>query len=156
MNKPKRHKSPAVQKLQENRSVATFEKTKKQMLLAAKIQDAIKAKNITNKAFASMMDQHASVISKWVSGTHNFTTDTLFDIEEKLGICLISVAEQPSVTVKKYITVVNTSNYVKWDGIPGRGFTKLNRDGNILITASPLESHQHVGLPIFNYSKYDC
>lgn len=156
MNKPKKHKSPVVQKLQQNRSVAAFEKTKKRMLLAAKIQDAIKAKNISYKVFAGMMDQHVSVISKWVSGTHNFTTDTLFDIEEKLGICLVSVNEQPSVIVKKYMTVVKTNDSVKWDGIPRKGVTKLNSDGNILITASPLESHQHVGLPIFNHSKHDC
>jgi len=156
MNKPKRHISPAVQKLQQNRSKAAFEKTKKRMMLAAKIQDAIKAKNISYKAFAELMDQHDSVISKWVSGTHNFTTDTLFDIEDKLGICLVSITEQPSVVTKKYITIVKTSDSVKWDGIPGKGVTKLNSEGNILITASPLESHKHIGLPIFNHSNHEC
>jgi hypothetical protein len=41
------HGAGAVQKLQQNRSKAAFEKTKKRMMLAAKIQDAIKAKNIS-------------------------------------------------------------------------------------------------------------
>lgn len=157
MNKPKRHKSPVVQKLQQDRSVAEFEKTKKRMMLAAKIQDAVKGKNITYKAFATIMDQHVSVISKWVSGTHNFTIDTLFDIEDKLGVCLVSISdEQPTIIVKKYLTVVRNSDSVKWDSIPKTGLTKLNSEGSIIITASPLESHQHIGLPILNYSKHDC
>jgi ribosome-binding protein aMBF1 (putative translation factor) len=103
MNKPKGQKSAVIQKLQQTRSAAAFEKTKKQMLLAAKIQDAIKAKGLNNIRFAEMMDQHASVISKWLSGTHNFTADTLFDIEEKLGITLINSGEMKKQgLVKKY------------------------------------------------------
>lgn len=94
MNKPKRHKSPLIQKLQENRSAAEFEKTKKRMLLAAKIADAIKAKGWNNGDLARELDQYDSVISKWLSGTHNFTADTLFDIERVLGIKLINTAEE--------------------------------------------------------------
>lgn len=156
MNKPKKHESPVIKKIQEDRSASEFEKTKKRMLLAAKIQDAIKAKKLTNKDFASIMDQHVSVISKWVSGTHNFTVDTLFDIEEKLGICLVSVIDQPTAISKKYKAYVNSSNSVKWDNIPSNGFTKLNEEGFIQITATPLGSHQIIGLPIFNHSTYDC
>ncbi len=157
MNKPKRQKSPAVQKLQQNRSEAEFNKTKKRMMLAAKIQDAIKAKNITYKEFAGIMDQHVSVISKWVSGTHNFTTETLFDIEDKLGVCLVAVAEgKPTIIEKNYIAVVQNRNSVSLAGMLGSGLTRLNSKGTINITASPLKSHQHINLPIFNTPKYDC
>ena len=93
MNKPKRHKSLIIQKLQENRSAAEFEKTKKGMMLAAKIADGIKAKGWNNSDLAKALDQHNSVISKWLSGTHNFTAETLFDIEMVLGISLINVGE---------------------------------------------------------------
>ena len=122
MNKPKRQQSKVIQKLQQYRSATEFEKTKKQMMLAAKIQDAIKAKELNNTQFAEIMDQHPSVISKLVSGKHNFTTDTLFDIEEKLCICLVSVIDvHRPVIVKQYYSVVKNRNAVKWDGFHGKG-----------------------------------
>jgi len=108
MNKPKRHKSKLIQEIQQNRSAAEFEKTKKRMLLAVKIQDAIKAKGYTYTQFAKMMDQHVSVISKWVSGTHNFTTETLFEIEEKLEISLINTGEEkPAEIINKFELTVS-------------------------------------------------
>lgn len=108
MNKPQRHKSTIIQKIQSQRSSADFEKTKKRMLLAAKIQDAIKEKGLSYTEFAAMMDQHVSVISKWVSGTHNFTTDTLFDIENKIGIVLVNKAsEEPKEIVHRYELTVS-------------------------------------------------
>lgn len=103
MNKPIRHKSKLIQEIQHNRSEAEFEKTKKRMLLAVKIQDAIKAKGYNYTRFAELMEQHVSVISKWVSGTHNFTTDTLFEIEEMLGITLVNTGdEKPSEIINRY------------------------------------------------------
>jgi len=108
MNKPKRHKSPIIQKLQENRSAAEFEKTKKRMLLAAKIADGIKAKGWNNGDLAKELNQYDSVISKWLSGTHNFTADTLFDIETALGISLIFPFENiPQEIVKRYELTVS-------------------------------------------------
>jgi hypothetical protein len=157
MNKPKRQKSAAIQKLQQNRSEAEFHKTKKRMMLAAKIQDAIKVKSLTYKAFAGIMDQHESVISKWVSGTHNFTAETLFDIEEKLGICLVAIDEVKTMVVEKnYVAVVKSKNSVSINGMVGSGRTSLSVKGYISISATPLRSHQHVDLPIFNTTKHDC
>lgn len=110
MNKPKRHKSKLIQEIQQNRSAAEFEKTKKRMLLAVKIQDAIKAKGYNYTQFAEMMDQHVSVISKWVSGTHNFTTDTLFEIEDKLEISLINTGEGKSAEIINKIELTVSIN----------------------------------------------
>jgi len=70
------------------------ERTNKRMLLAARIDDARRIKGWNKKAFAEIMGQQPSVITKWLSGTHNFTTDTLFELEEKLGINLIQVEKE--------------------------------------------------------------
>ncbi len=108
MNKPKRHTSPAIQKVQANRSIAEFEKTKKRMMLAAKIADGIKAKGWNNGNLAQALDQHNSVISKWLSGTHNFTAETLFDIEMVLGITLINVGESnPKEIIQRFELTVS-------------------------------------------------
>jgi hypothetical protein len=42
------------------------------MLLAAQIEDAMLAKGIGKKQFADILGKKPSVITKWLSGTHNF------------------------------------------------------------------------------------
>lgn len=150
MNKPKRQKSTVIQKLQQSRSTAAFEKTKKQMMLAARIQDAIKVKGLNNNRFAEIMDQHASVISKWLSGSHNFTTDTLFDIEEKLGICLVATCDpKPKIIVKEYVAVIRSNSNVKLEHLQTTGNTKISFKNTNRITARALEPNHNISLPIF-------
>ncbi|MDN3656693.1 helix-turn-helix transcriptional regulator [Ferruginibacter paludis] len=151
MNKPTRQISAAIQQLQKSRSATAFEKTKKQLMLAAKIQDAIKEKGLNNSRFAQQMDQHPSVISKWLSGTHNFTTDTLFDIEAVLGIKLVMITEpKPEVIVKEYLAVVMGGSTVRYDHLHYSGKTTIGMSKNIRITATPLAPHHKLTLPIFN------
>lgn len=59
-------------------------KARYKMLLAANIDDAINEKGWNKSEFARRMNQQPSVVSKWLSGTHNFTTDTLFEIGKVL------------------------------------------------------------------------
>lgn len=65
------------------------------MMLAAKIYEAMQQKGISKKQFAQMLGQQPSVITKWLSGTHNFTADTLADIQRVLEISLFNFDEQP-------------------------------------------------------------
>lgn len=85
MNKKR---SNILQRL-ENESAATYEKTAMRMRLAIKIADAIAQSGLTQKEFAERLNKKPSEISKWLSGTHNFTIDTLYDISRELGITLI-------------------------------------------------------------------
>ena len=149
MNKPQRHKSKIIQKIQEQRSSADFEKTKKRMQLAVMIQDAIKAKGISYTQFAAIMDQHASVVSKWVSGTHNFTADTLFDIEDNLGISLIGIAaDEPREIVHKYSLEVSikAEDIVSSDFIPISLFNErrlhqyISHCGGMAVTSVSVQS----------------
>jgi transcriptional regulator with XRE-family HTH domain len=87
------------------------EKTDKRMQLAARIDKAIKAKGWKKKDFAAAMKKKPSEISKWLSGTHNFNSDTLFEIERVLNICLINISEKPKQQVLKY--EVNVSQKVE-------------------------------------------
>lgn len=61
------------------------------MLLAAKINDGMKAKGWQNKQLAEALEQNPSIITKWLIGIHNFTSDNLSDIEEVLGISLLDI-----------------------------------------------------------------
>jgi ribosome-binding protein aMBF1 (putative translation factor) len=62
----------------------------KKMLLAAKIYEALQAQKIGNRAFAERLNISPSLVTKWLSGQHNFTVDTLVKIERVLGIELLS------------------------------------------------------------------
>lgn len=61
----------------------------KKMLLAAKIYEALQVQKISNRAFAERLTISPSLVTKWLSGQHNFTVDTLVKIERILGIELL-------------------------------------------------------------------
>lgn len=102
-------------------------RTEKKMLLAAKIDDARKAKGWSQSEFAEQMEKQPSEISKWLSGTHNFTSETLWDIEDKLGVELISVKEKESKIIKvvEYKAVVSSPAQPRYIGLHESGIGKL-------------------------------
>lgn len=62
------------------------------MQIAAKIQDGLKSKGWNKSKFAQAMGiTNLSIITKWLSGTNNFQTDTLLEIQEVLGIKLLDL-----------------------------------------------------------------
>lgn len=89
MNEP--NKKSLLNELLETVTPEEQEKTDKKMILAAKIANAIKAKGLKKYEFAEILDKQPSEISKWLSGTHNFTIDTLMDIERVLSIQLLDI-----------------------------------------------------------------
>ncbi len=68
-----------------------LERTRKRMQLAARIADSISAKGWDREQFAEKMKVTPSVVSRWLSGTHHFESDALFDIEVVLGIGIIQL-----------------------------------------------------------------
>lgn len=82
------------------------EKIDMKMRLAAKISDGIQAKGIKKGELARLLHQkNQSVVTKWLSGTHNFTSDTLFDLQKVLGIDLINLDEK--TRSEEIVTVVH-------------------------------------------------
>ncbi len=83
------------------------EKTNKRMLLAARIDDAMKAKGWKKGDLAIAMNKQPSIITRWLSGTHNFESDTLFDIERVLNIRLVTLDDSPKEQVIRYHVVIS-------------------------------------------------
>jgi ribosome-binding protein aMBF1 (putative translation factor) len=88
-------RSPAIAAILEQLDPAQTNRTELRMMLAAKIYEAMQQKGISKRQFAEMLGQQPSVITKWLSGTHNFTADTLADIQRVLEISLFNFDEQP-------------------------------------------------------------
>lgn len=97
-------------------------KISKRMLLAARIDEGIKAKGWKKKDLALALNKQRSEITKWLSGTHNFNSDTLFDIERVLNIGLVTLNDAPKEQVIKYHGVVSqrveTASNSPYCGIP--------------------------------------
>lgn len=73
-----------------NTEMVAMSQTMKKVRLASKIESGMKAKGLTRKAFAVLMNVQPSIITRWLSGAHNFTVETLYTIEEKLNITIIT------------------------------------------------------------------
>ena len=69
--------------------------TDNRMLLAKKIASAMKAKGWKQIDLSRALgDKDPSIISRWLSGTHTFTTETLWEISEALNVELISLSSK--------------------------------------------------------------
>lgn len=62
----------------------------KKKLLAEKIKDRLKELEVSRSQFAGMMKVHPSVVTRWLSGIHNFQMFTLFEIEKALNSLLFN------------------------------------------------------------------
>ena len=82
-------KEKILKQLIENTDLATKQRVDNRMYLAVKIQDILTDRGMKKKELADLLDKNASEISKWLSGDHNFTIDTLSEIGAVLGVNLL-------------------------------------------------------------------
>ncbi len=111
MSKPELYNSNEIDEILDSISPAEAEKTKNRMLLAVKIKKAMLELGLNKIRFAEAMHKHPSEITKWLSGTHNFTSDTLFDIQSILKIKLINISDKPieqTTTYKIFVSAPAT------------------------------------------------
>ncbi|MEC3965589.1 helix-turn-helix transcriptional regulator [Flagellimonas halotolerans] len=64
---------------------------KRNLAIANKVRNILSEKGLSDKEFASMLNKTPSEISKWLSGTHNFTGKTIIKMEIALGERLIHI-----------------------------------------------------------------
>lgn len=93
MSTNRRKPSATLTKIMSSITEEDKRRTRDRMLIAVKIADALEAKKLSQKAFAELMKKSESEISEWLSGNRNFTVDTLSDISDCLGICLLPSSE---------------------------------------------------------------
>ena len=92
------------------------------VLLAKAVADARKAQNITQADLAKATGKKTPVVTKWMSGMHNFTMRTIAEIEVALGEEIITVKQyKPKSTrpaPKPYQMTRPASLYVNEERIP--------------------------------------
>ena len=92
--RPENYESKIIENLMNEISPEKQKKIKRKMMLAVRIADALKEKGMKKKDLARLMNKQPSEITKWLSGTHNFTAETLWEIGDVLGIKLIDLNEK--------------------------------------------------------------
>jgi len=91
MNPARTHTSEILDRFfNTEESPLLYEQTLRKMIISARIDNAIKLKGWSKKQFALSLNRTPSEISKWLSGTHNFTIDTLTEIEHSLEVNLLN------------------------------------------------------------------
>ncbi|MCU0401117.1 MAG: hypothetical protein MUE75_08935 [Algoriphagus sp.] len=81
-------------------------KTDAKMEIAAKIAQAMEAKKWKKKDLLQAVGKdNPSIITKWLSGTHNFTIDTLVELEKALSIQLIHRDVKSPVVVEYHLNI---------------------------------------------------
>jgi transcriptional regulator with XRE-family HTH domain len=86
-----------------------MEQTKTKMKLAARIEDYMRAKGWNKSQFAEKVGKNPSEITKWLSGTQNFTVDVLTEIASTFDIELTALfGKHPIPVVYRKEIVVNS------------------------------------------------
>jgi transcriptional regulator with XRE-family HTH domain len=103
------YNSLIVESILSNISKEELDITEGKMRLAIKIAEAIRTTGLNKSQFAKKINKNNSEISKWLSGTHNFTTDTLLLLESELPIKLVDSEINETIALKNlHLEVVST------------------------------------------------
>ena len=107
MSKARKINLSFLEELRNDTSPQMSQQITKRMKLAAQIDDALMSRGLTNQEFAFMMGKKPSEITRWLSGTHNFTTETLWEIERVLQIQLLtsSIADEDTAKTTQELQV---------------------------------------------------
>ncbi|GMU87020.1 MAG: hypothetical protein AMXMBFR48_22610 [Ignavibacteriales bacterium] len=73
------------------KSAAEQKQAKAKKLIAIRIKEAIEAKQWKPADLVQAMNKdNATLVYTWLSGTHNFTVNSLIDLERALGVRLLA------------------------------------------------------------------
>lgn len=108
------HKS-SLEKILEEITPEQQARTDAKMLLAAGIADAMEAKGWNNKMLMEALGKkNPSEITRWLSGTHNFTVDTLTDLGRVLERDFINLSAGKEQPVQQFNISVLTYSGTSW------------------------------------------
>lgn len=89
--------------LNENGSPEIAKLVEKNLAIANKIHEMLKERGLKPADLARMLDKKPSEISKWLTGTHTFTTKTITKIETVLGEDIIHIEAQKEYVYLKVL-----------------------------------------------------
>ncbi len=98
-DKARKYSSPVSQELFNEITPKELMRIRVKLQLAARIEDFVRRKKWTNSEFATKLGKQPSEITKWFSGTQNFTIEVLTDIASVLEIDIFDLFSKPKVQI---------------------------------------------------------
>ena len=95
--------------------------------IANRITDILREKKMTQREFAALMGKRESEISRWLTGSHGFTTTTLAKIAAVLGEPIVEVKSRKAPQIIL---------------VPFNAFYSLDTDSHNTFTHSEPTSYQ--------------
>jgi transcriptional regulator with XRE-family HTH domain len=92
--KARKYNSPKLQELIDQITPLEYEQSKVKMQLAARIEDIMITRGWNKSQFAERVGKNPSEITKWLSGTQNFTVDILTEIAASFNVELSELFAQ--------------------------------------------------------------
>lgn len=112
MNRKRDSKNSAISRILNRIDPISYKKTSTKMNIAAMIDDAMIAKGWSKKDLMKKMGKkNQSEITRWLSGTQNFTVDKLVELSLLLDIKLVAMYEEKKEFSFK--TAIETKNKLK-------------------------------------------
>ncbi|WP_442587791.1 helix-turn-helix domain-containing protein [Pedobacter sp. AW31-3R] len=104
------NKDSVLNSIIEKITPAELKKTRDRLRLAGTIAELLAERNMSKSQFAKFMGKEPSVVSKWLSGTHHFTMDTLSEISNYLGFPLVRFFEEkePEIIFKSHFAITGS------------------------------------------------
>jgi len=144
MKRARKYKSQISTRIKAGQDPLIAARNKKKLILASLIADAIEKKDIKKGLLAEQLDKYSSEVTRWTSGFHNFTVDTLSDIEEILEIQLLPsyLPEKPNTHTLACTLTVNvaatTSNKQFSKEAAASAATYIANSGGMQVTSSEI------------------
>lgn len=89
-NRPRKHRSLVVEEIKKQMNPLASARSKKKLIIASKIAEALDKNEMKRIDLAAQLGKEPSNVTRWTKGDHNFSVDMLSDLEEVLGISLLS------------------------------------------------------------------
>ena len=99
--KAEKHRSKIVSQLLNEVTEAERAFIHRRMVIAINIKRLLDKRGFSKSHFAELLDKHPSEITKWLSGTHNFTLETLCDIAVQFRVDITELLkDSPVLSIK--------------------------------------------------------
>jgi len=113
MNRARKYTSSIIEEILKSIPPLQKERTKYRMLIAARIDDYLQEAGINKTELARRLSKNPSEITKWLSGTHNFTIDTLTEIAFELKVSIADLCmSKKEMTKKPDVTFIRITDTV--------------------------------------------
>ncbi len=150
MKTPEPYRSAILDELLAQITPMEQEKVAIKMRIAVRIAERLEELRMQKKDLASACDlKGSSMITKWLSGGHNFTVDTLVDIGFALGV---SVADLLRATEEKVVfsttVIVQAPALSQERRTVAMGYTAFVGRSSNVASSAPMVSE-----PVYNYGR---